>query len=465
MTSRMVVLTVAWLGVLAAAAWLRLDDLAVRPFHCDEATGARLVAKRMETGRPQFDPTHFHGPIQCLLAEPLCRALGEERWADFSKGTLRLLPAVFGILTVAVPLLGRRRWGDGAMLLAGALLAVAPLLVYYSRMFIHETLLGWAGLLAVVGLLAFPRWGLPGLFLALMFAAKESFIITVIAMICAGVALAVWQWRDWDRTDAAAWVARHRRPALVSLAVFLVVTAGIYSDGFRHWQGVREAAETFFVYQTGAGHDQPFHHYLLLLLWPVRSAGMWWFGTPVAALAAVAVVRTLLPGGMDRATRLVVRYLALLAGAHFVGYGLIAYKTPWLMVLPWILVCVLAGFSVAGWSPGRWRWSGWVMAACVALTLVSQVRQARFATGRLAADPRNPFAYVPTRANIEGVEVWLGQLRAVAPGRSIVPIGVVGHGYWPLPWYLRKFEPVGYWQADGVPPGVKDFPVVFVMPE
>ena len=466
MTMRLVVLTVAWLGVMAAAAWLRLDELAARPFHCDEATGARLLAKRMETGRPQFDPTHFHGPIQSMLAEPLCRVRGEERWADLTKGTLRLLPAVFGILTVALPLLGRRRWGDAPMLLAAALLAVAPLLVYYSRMFIHESLLGWAGLLAVLSLLALPRWGLPGLFLALMFAAKESFIITLIAMICAGVALAAWQWRDWDRLAAKAWAVRQVRPALVSLVVFVVVAAGFYSDGFRHWEGLREAVETFFIYHTGAGHDQPFRHYLVLLLWPVKSAGVWWFGTPVAALAAVAVVRTMLPGGMDRGTRLTVRYLALLAAAHFVGYGLIAYKTPWLMVFPWILVCVVAGFSVAGWPANcARRWWCWVLAACVALTLVSQFRQTRSAIGRLASDPRNPFAYVPTRANIEGVSVWLEQLRAVAPGGVIAPIGVVGHGYWPLPWYLRSFEPIGYWQGDGVPAAVRDFPVVFVMPE
>ena len=57
-------------------AFLRFEQLSARPFHCDEATGARLTAKRMDTGTSQFDPTHFHGPILSSLAMPLCHWRG-----------------------------------------------------------------------------------------------------------------------------------------------------------------------------------------------------------------------------------------------------------------------------------------------------------------------------------------------------------------------------------------------------
>ena len=123
------IIIVCWLSVVALGAFLRLEHLSSRPFHCDEATGARLAAKRMESGVSQFDPTHFHGPILSSLAMPLCRWTGEDTWQRMTKGTLRLVPAVAGILTVLLPVFWRRRWGDAPMLLAALLLATSPLLV------------------------------------------------------------------------------------------------------------------------------------------------------------------------------------------------------------------------------------------------------------------------------------------------------------------------------------------------
>lgn len=453
----------AWLGVLAVAAFLRLDQLAVRPVHCDEATGARLLAKRMETGRPQFDPTHFHGPLQSQLAEPVCRLRGETTWPSMTRGTLRTLPAVTGILTVMLPLLWRRRFGDAPVLLAGGLLATSPLLAYYSRMFIHESLLGCAGLLALIAVVSRPRHGLPGLFLAVMFAAKESVVITIIAWLCAGVALALWNHRSLTRDRLAAAWRDHRGSVLWSLLVFVVCSIAFYTDGFRHPQGAADSVRTFLIYKTGEGHDQPFHHYLHLLLWPHKSAGIWWYGTPVALLALVAVARAFLTDNMRPGTRLAVQFIALGAAAHFMGYGLIAYKTPWLMVFPWIQVCLLAGFSVADWSLPPRRPVSIALALTIVFTAVTQFRHTRFATGRLASDERNPFAYVPTRRNIEGVGSWLQQVAAVSPEKTAEPIAVIGTGYWPLPWYLRDFRTIGYWMEP--PPDLARFPVVFAVPE
>lgn len=453
----------AWLGVLAVAAFLRLDQLAVRPVHCDEATGARLLAKRMESGRAQFDPTHFHGPLQSLVAEPVCRLRGETTWPSLTQRTLRTAPALAGILTVMLPLLWRRRFGDAPMLLAGAMLAVSPLLVYYSRMFIHETLLGFAGLLALMAILSRPRHGLPGVFLAMVFAAKESVVISMIAWLCAGLALALWNHRALTRERLKAAWSVHRWSALWSLLAFVVCSIAFYSDGFRHPHGVVDSVRTFLIYKTGEGHDQPFHHYLQLLLWPHKSAGIWWFGTPVGLLAAVAVARAFLTTSLRPGTRIAVQFIALGTAAHFMGYGLIAYKTPWLMVFPWIQVCLLAGFAVADWKVPLRRPVTVGLALTIAFTGVTQFRQTRFANGRLASDERNPFAYVPTRRNIESVGSWLQQVAAVSPEKSVEPIAVIGNGYWPLPWYLRQFHTIGYWAEP--PTDLARFPVVFAVPE
>jgi predicted membrane-bound mannosyltransferase len=123
------VIIVLWISVIVSGAFLRFGDLAKRPFHADEATGARITAKHMEPGGGRFDPKHYHGPLLADLAIPLCKLRGETCWREMSKATLRTLPAIAGALLVVLPLLWRRRFGDAPMLLAAALLATSPLLV------------------------------------------------------------------------------------------------------------------------------------------------------------------------------------------------------------------------------------------------------------------------------------------------------------------------------------------------
>jgi hypothetical protein len=93
----------------------------------------------------------------------------------------------------------------------------------------------------------------------------------------------------------------------------------------------------------------------------------------------------------------------------------------------------------------------------------TQFVQARRVIGRFASDERNPFAYVPTRNDIETLEAWLLELRRMNGGISLEPMAVIGSDYWPLPWYLRDFGKIGYWRE--VPDGLSNMPVVFAMPE
>lgn len=460
--ARKILIIVCWASVIVGGAFLRFNELSARPFHCDEATGARITARRMESGNGQFDPQHFHGPLLSSLAIPLCRARGETTWQGLTKGTMRLVPALAGCLLVLLPLAWRRRWGDAPMLLAAALLATSPLLVYYSRMFIHESLFGLLGVLTLMVVLTKPKWGLPGVCLGLMFATRETFVISVLAWLGAAGLVALGN-RAWLTRAAllAAW-RNYRVPAALSILTAVLTAGYFYSDGLRHPHGVVDAVNTFFVYKTGAGHDKPFFYYLDFLTIPHKSGGIWWFGTPVALLALLAFAASFRRAAMDATSRNIIRFIAYAAVGHFIIYGLIAYKTPWLMVLPWAHVCLLAGFSVAGMA-GRHRLWQAALLVLVGLTLVSQFRQTRYAVGRLASDARNPFAYVPTRRDIESVETWLQQLTKMAAGQSVEPMAVIGTGYWPLPWYLRSFKAIGYWQEP--PANIGEFPVVFCVPE
>ena len=68
------------------------------------------------------------------------------------------------------------------------------------------------------------------------------------------------------------------------------------------------------------------------------------------------------------------------------------------------------------------------------------------------ADPRNPLAYSPTVPDIQELAARVGQLRKDDPRGAANAIQVVSTDYWPLPWYLRRLGPVGYW--SDVPPAI-----------
>ncbi|MCH7227523.1 flippase activity-associated protein Agl23 [Haloferula sp. A504] len=454
------VLIACWVAVAFVAVFLRWNDLAARPFHADEATGARITAHRVESGNYVFDPKHYHGPTLSGAAMVVARITGMKSWAEFEKAPLRAVPALAGCLLVLVPLLGRRRFGDAPMLIAALALATSPLLVYYSRMFIHEMLLGLFGVLALFQIACTKRWWLAGIWVGLMFATKASFAFSIASWGAAGGLLYLLSPRGPDKVMPAELVRRYWRTALLAAGLAVLTSLAFYTNGFTRWQGAVDAVKSYFIYDLVEGHDKPAAYFVDLLLWPRKLGGSWWFETPVALFAAAALVLSFVSRSMEPATRLAVRFLALSAVFHLAIYSAIAYKTPWLMVLPWAHVCLLAGFVATAVPRGNKVLAG-VVGLVISAGFASQFLQSRQATGRLASDERNPYAYVPTSDDIESLVPWLDALDEALPERSIEPLGVVGSDYWPLPWYLRGYGKVGYWPE--APDNISRLPVVIAI--
>ncbi|MEM1083964.1 MAG: flippase activity-associated protein Agl23 [Verrucomicrobiota bacterium] len=448
-----------WLAILVLGSWLRLDDLGSRPFHADEATGAKITSMRLESGNYVFDPKHYHGPILSELGELAARAAGETRWAELTKTPLRMVTAITGCAILLLPLLGRRRFGDLPMLLASLTLATSPILVYYSRMYIHEILLVFFGLLALFQFAAHRRWWPAGIWIGLMFATKETFAISLLAWGGAGLAVflidrAMPSRNDWLKAIRFIW-----KPLLVVGLISLAVSMFFYTNYFTRWAGAVDAFRTYFVYDTVDGHDKALGYYAELLLWPKQNGGLWWFETSLVLAALAAVIGSFTSPTLARSTRNAIRFLAASALLHLLIYSLIAYKTPWLMLLPWAHVCLLAGFAVT-LVPHRPRASALIAAAVVILT-IPQFLQSRHATGRYASDERNPYAYVPTSGDLETLGPWLDDIAAASPEKPLQPIAIVGRGVWPLPWYLREHPQTGVWQ-EGFE-NIERLPVVFAL--
>ena len=86
------------------------------------------------------------------------------------------------------------------------------------------------------------------------------------------------------------------------------------------------------------------------------------------------------------------------------------------------------------------------MALVLALFTLQLARQSCLANFEYYADPRNPYVYAHTSGAITQLENQLEDIAIVAPEKydtTVVVISPTGD-YWPLPWYLRKFKNVGF---------------------
>lgn len=431
--------------IVGSAVWLRFADLSDRPFHADEAaTGARILADRLE-GRYVFDPGHHHGPLLSQLTAPWCRINGETGWSGLTAVTLRRFTAAAGLLILLlIPLLVPR----GGRLWSAAFTATSPLLVYYSRIYIHEPLYLLCCAAALAGLLPWLQrrptvWStaLLGIGLGGMAATRETVVITLFAWAVAG-GIALWMRQRRERIDRAGalHLLRHGSAALL---IALLLTTLSYTEAGQRPAGIMDFLRTFGSYQTGAGHDKPWGYYAHLLLWPKHLIGRWWCEAAILPLAA----GNLIPARDGRSAPSASLFLLGAGLLHLLIYSCIAYKTPWLASAGWLHLCLAAG-------PGAQRLIELLRprVRCFALLLpalilIAQLHQSISAAFRFANDARNPYAYVPTLRDAEQIPDFIGQLRAAAPETADEPLTVVGEQYWPLPWYLRDCGPVAYLNA------------------
>ena len=167
---------------------LRSVQLDRRPMHNDEAVNAIKFRDLWEGAGYRYDPNEFHGPTlaySTLLWEKLTLA---RDFARFTETRLRSLTVLFGVGLVLLLFLVSDGLGRNATLAAALLTAVSPVMVYYSRDYIHETLFVFFIFLALAAGWRYCQTGkiawilLAGAAFGLMQATKETFVFNIAAV-------------------------------------------------------------------------------------------------------------------------------------------------------------------------------------------------------------------------------------------------------------------------------------------
>jgi len=436
---------VALLGLL-----IRLPQLGARPMHTDEAVNAYIVGQLLGGQAFVYDPHDRHGPALAALALPLVRLQGAKSFSELTEPELRLTSVVAGTVTILLFGAAVEMFGFVPCLIAALLFACAPLPAYYDRYFIHEPLFVAATFGLILSGWRACRWltvanaALAAACAALMLASKETAVLHFFAL--AAAALVFWLWNLRGKSLRGWW---RPLPLLAAAVAFLLLTAMLFTWFGCNWNALAalfQAVPNFAARASGEGHQKPFWYFAQLL-----TGG--WSGALICAMACIGFFLT-----VRRRDPSPYGFLAWYAIIVAVVYSAISYKTPWLALNLWLPIALFAGFTV------KWLWHApakhrslrilmpalsIVLGAVAALLIAHDTRQRVFVH---PADEDNPYAYAHTSEDLLGLPDEIADL-ARQDGLSSPRIAVIAADPWPLPWYLRHFSQVGFWQpGQQVPP-------------
>lgn len=472
MTSRPPFVVAAVLLLTAAALCFRLPNLGHRPFHGDEAVHAVKFRELWEHGDYAYDPNEFHGPTIYYAALPVVAVSGHHRFADTTEADYRVPIALLGAAMIPLLLLIRRFLGTQATLWAGLFTAVSPAMVFYSRYFIQEIPLV-CFTLAFLGCAWNYRhsrktgWLLgTGIAAGLMIATKETAILTFAAAGAAWLLTARSKRKSDEPKAAPAW-----KPLAIGGVVALAVAYAFLSGFFTHPAGPLGYLQTYLPWLQRAGgtdlHRFPWYHYLALYFWHRPPDSPLWSEGLILVLAVIggvtAIFRRSAPP--DNADGTFARFLAVYTLLLTLIYSAIPYKTPWNALSFLSGMILLAGFGASVLVQALRPLPLKAVAVLVLLAASAQLAwQAYRASFVMFVDQKNPYVYaqpVPEAAEIGKVAEDLA--KASPQGEKMV-IKVIWNDpyYWPIPWYLRRFENVGYWTEIPADPAA---PLVLCAPE
>ena len=440
---------------LGGALLIRLWNLELKPLHHDEGVNGWFILRLYNNNFFRYDPSNYHGPFLFYLG------LIPFYLGGISTFMFRLMPALFGSLTIAILLALRGRIGLVGVITAGVLLAFSPANVFYSRYTIHETYLIFFTLGAVVTWALFVGTNKPTYLLltaaslAFMITVKETYIVTLgifaISLVLSwllnfllkgigpNVANSIGI-GDFKRslTDLGRTIwqrAKEQKVAVIlSTVLFATILFLFYSSFFTYFKGLEGLLSTLKIWTKtglgGTGHEKPFPYYFEIL---------YRVELPILVFASLGLLYSF----WKRDTFSL--FLSFWGIGSFLAYSLIPYKTPWLITNMITPMALLAGVFLQGVTASLVGIGGRIVFATLFLTVVGySAYQAVDLNFRRYDDNAHDLVYVHTYRDVNGLVDRINSLAKIADGYKTA-INVVSPEHWPLEWYLRDYSHIAYW--------------------
>ena len=379
----------------------RLLLLNIRPMHTDEAVHAAKFGYLLEDNYYRYDPADYHGPILNYLTLIPVKLAGIKVFENLSEFDLRIVPAFGGILLIVLPLLLWDTKDRRTSLICCFLIAVSPALVYYSRYYIQEIFLVLFSYGFVLCFCNYLRRRKPadiilaGLFLGLMIVTKETFIISIAAIVPAFILANVNS--SGTKLDRIFFknIVKTKHAYL-----FIFIAAGVYvlfySSFFSNMSGISDPVSNWGSYAAkGAGesvHNHPWYYYLKLMLYSKASTGFVFSEALILLTAALGCYEILF--SKRAAYGFQSRFIAAYSVSLLLIYSLIPYKTPWCMLTFYYGFNVVAAIYLGRFSAGNYKKMKTGIALAMICTIICvQSAECYFVNFVFYSDPSNPYVY------------------------------------------------------------------------
>ncbi len=446
-----------WLAVSAVlilAGALRISRLDIRPMHGDEAVNAYRFGRLLEANNYRYDPTEFHGPTLNYFTLVPALLSGRHTYESLTEITLRIVPVFFGLVLVLLPFLLVDGLGRPVAVIAAVLTAISPAFVFYSRYYIHEMLLVCFTFGMIVSGYRYARsrkwiWALrTGVFAALCFATKETSIIAFGAVIAALAIVLL------THKDGRAAFNHLVSPGHLVLAIIgaIVVWGLFYSSFFKNPAGLLDSFRAYAIYFERACHNRfhihPWYYYLQLLIYNKAGMGPPWTEGFIIVMALVGLLVIISGRGVSGLNSNLLKFIACYTVIMTIIYSAIPYKTPWCLLSFYQGMILLAAVAVVAVVNLLGRVLSRILMVLFFLVFATDLCLEAFLASRVYdVNAGNPYVYAHPTKDVLTIARRVEEVSRAYPAGREMPVWVVcpDCDYWPLPWYLRSFKNVGYY--------------------
>ncbi|NOR13202.1 MAG: TIGR03663 family protein [Candidatus Aminicenantes bacterium] len=434
-----------------------MPRLAQRPMHTDEAVHAIKFGALLEENKYRYDPHEYHGPALNYFTLIPSLTVSPKKLAEIDERTLRIVPVFFGMFLFLGLFLLKNGLSRPVVFFASLFLAISPAMVFYSRYYIQEMLLVSFSFGAIVSGYRYVKsknylWAVSaGVFLGLMHATKETSIIAFGAMLLALFLTGILQNRQKGKPFHFGFKINPWHILIFTTTAF-VISAMFYSSFLTHPRGVLDSFFAYKNYLQRAGqnswHIHPWFYYFKLLIGSKHAARPFWNELLIVILSGIGLAAALRRKQHPQVDQSLFRFIAIYTVILALIYSIIPYKTPWSMLGFYHGMILLAAIGATSLLTIKMNT---ILRIFIFLFLVLGVsnllKQSYLSNFKYEADPSNPYIYAHTSRDIFVIAERIEEIATIHPDGKNMVIEVIcpEDDYWPLPWYLRFFPNVGWW--------------------
>lgn len=455
-----------FMAVIFFALFLRTYNLDNRPLHVDEAVHAVKFGELLEEGYYKYDPIEYHGPTLNYFTLLTTKFFGIDNFSDLNEKVIRLVPAIISVMFVFFIILILKQFDKKLVHIIVILLSISPIFIFYGRYYIQETLLVSFTYLFLILIFNHLKDGktnsivLAGIFAGLIFATKETSIIIFGTAVGTFILMILF---DRSLKEKISVSFNHSILFVVSAMIVSVV---FYSSFFSNWQGVLDSIKTFTNYFSKAAsnsyHIHPWYYYIKLLLFSNNSLIIF----SELFLFLFSVIGIVYSFTKKTSNQIFFRFISIFSLSQFLVYSIIPYKTPWLALNFWIGFIILAAFGIIQtYSLIKNQQLKIIFSVFILLGISWNLWQSYVVNFKYPFQPQNPFTYSQAEFDVVELSEIVTKIadKRKAGEKILINVTSPNDDYWPLPWYLRRFENIAWYSK--VDTSIYHFPIIISVPE